>query len=216
LIPLISNRLIINGIKISRTESPEKGLKILNIADKLTPINSSVKKEIGIVEKIIYLRTNDPFHLWLSVSFLNESLRLNPYESDSHKGLAELFTIILRRRGLEESFEMAEFHWKKAISIAPFNSFYYFNLSQLYILTYRNDEAEKTFKKCIELEPNFIMAHYYLYKIYEEKGDNEKREEERKKLVELIKMFGNKNFPSRYFNILFSVPQNVIDEMIEK
>jgi len=216
LIPLISNRLTINGIKISRTESLEKGLKILNIADKITPVNSSVKKEIGIVEKIIYLRTNDPFHLWRSASFFNESIRLNPYESDSHKELAELFTVVLRRRGLEESFKIAEFHWKKAISIASFNPFYYFNLSQLYILTYRNDEAEKTLKKCIELEPNYIMAHYYLYKIYEEKGDSEKIEEERKEVVRLIKMFGNKNFPSRYFNILFSVPQNVIDEMMEK
>ncbi len=212
--PLISNRLLRNGAMVAKIESMEKGLKMLNVANRLTPLNSSAKKEIGIINKIIYLRTDEPFYLWSSVSAFNESLRLNPYDSDSHKELAEIFTILLRRKRVEEGFKMAEFHWKKALAIAPFNPFYYYNLSQLYIITYNDMEAERALKKCIELEPNFIMAHYSLYKIYEERGEVEKRDRKRDEVIKLIKMFGNKNYPSFYFNMLFSVPQRVLEEMM--
>lgn len=214
LVPMISNKLLRDGAKVARTESIEKGLKLISLADRLTPLNSHVKKESGIVNKIIYLRTNEPFYLWRAVSALKESLRLNPFDHDSHKELAEIFTILLRRNGLKESFEMAESHWKKAISLAPFNPFHYYNLSNLYILIYNYKEAEKVLKKCIEIEPNFIMAHYYLYKIYEERKEDEKKEKKKEEVVRLIKMFANKNYPSLYFNILFSVPNKVVEEMI--
>lgn len=214
LFPLISNRLVVIGMRIARTENPVKGLKILKIAERLTPLNSSAKKEIGSIQKIIYLKTGDPFYIWSSFSALIESLKLNPYESDSHKELAHLFTILLEKMKFEEAFKMAEFHWKKAISLAPFNPFYYYNLSQLYILTDNLKEAEEHLKKCIELEPNFIMAHYSLYKIYEMREEEEKKEEEKGKVIKLIGMFGNKNYPSYYFNALFSVPQNVLKELM--
>ncbi len=213
-LPFLSNRLLRNGAMVARTENLERGLKMLKKAEKLTPLNSTVKKEIGIIERLIYLRTGDPFYLWSSLSNFNESIRLNPYNSDSHKELAELFTILLIRKGFEEAFKLAEFHWKKAISISPFNPFYYYNLSHLYIITYKDMEAEKTLRKCIELEPNFIMAHYSLYKVYEERGEMEKKEKEREKVIELIKMFGNRNYPSFYFNAIFYVPKRVLEEMI--
>lgn len=214
--PLVSNRLLKIGMMIARTESPEKGLKILNIAERLTPLNPSVKKEIGIIRKIIYLKTDDPFYLWSSFSALRESSSLNPYESDSHKELAHLFTILWRKRGFEEAFKMAEFHWKRAISLSPFNPFHYYNLSQLYTLAYKVREAEQYLKKCIELEPNFIMAHYSLYKIYEMTGEEGKKDKEKEQVVKLIGMYGNKNYPSYYFNALFSVPKNVLKEMSGK
>lgn len=213
-LPLISNKFLRKGGIIARTEGIEEGLKLIEVADKLTPLNSAVKKEIGIMNKIIYMRTENPFYLWRSVSAFREGSRLNPHESDIQKELAEVFTILLRRKGFEEAFKMAEFHWKKAISIAPFNPFYYYNLSHLYILTYNNRKAEETLKKCIELEPNYIMAHYSLYKIYEESGEIEKRDKEKKEVLKLIKIFGNKNYPSFYFNKLFAVPGNVIEEML--
>ncbi|MGQ9618487.1 MAG: tetratricopeptide repeat protein, partial [Candidatus Aminicenantia bacterium] len=212
-IPYISNEYFRKGLIVSRVGNIDNGLKKMKIAERLTPLSSDVKNELGRVYKLYYIRTNDPFYLWSSYYELSESLKLNPNQAISHAELAELFTILLKREKNPEAFALAEHHWKEAISLAPFNPFYYFNLSQLYYNHFKNKEAEEVLKKCIELEPNFIMAHYFLYKIYEEMGEVKKREREKQITEDLIKKFGNRNYRSTYFIMLFSVPENVVKEI---
>ncbi len=216
IVPLISNYLLRKGMITSKTDDIERGLKLVQFAARISPLNSSVKNELGKIYMDLFIKTNEPFYLWKSSSNFTESLRLNPFNNESHTELAKLFSILLIRKGFKEAFEIAEFHWKKAISQAPLNPFYYYNLSQLHLLVNKHGEAEQALKKAVELEPNFIMAHYTLFKVYEITGDSEKKEREERITKDLIKEFANMRHPSRYITKLFSVPEGVMKEIMEK
>ncbi len=69
---------------------------------------------------------------------------------------------------LQEAIEL----YKKTLEEAPAGfGVPYSMIGDIYLQTQNKDKAFENYKKAVETDDYNVMAHYYLYQIYMEKGD---------------------------------------------
>lgn len=86
--------------------------------------------------------------------------------------------------------------WRNAVDTSPSFAFNHNNLGAMYYLDDNFDEAEREFKKALDLNFQEKMAHNNLGLIYMKKGDMEKSEAEFKKELEI-----NPYYDAAHFNL---------------
>jgi DNA-binding winged helix-turn-helix (wHTH) protein/tetratricopeptide (TPR) repeat protein len=93
-----------------------------------------------------------------------QSIDLNPRYATAHQWYAIYIAASLLR------FNWAAVEMQKALEIdsssAPMNG----DLGQIYYFAHEYDQAIAACRKALELDPDFINAHLYLYQIYAKKG----------------------------------------------
>lgn len=94
-----------------------------------------------------------------SAALINESLRINPYNS----GYYNLRGCILRKKG---DYTQAIGDFKKALRISPSNSELYNNLGNLFAITGDFNNARANFQKAISLNKGLVNAYFNLGLLY--------------------------------------------------
>ncbi|MFA7000075.1 MAG: tetratricopeptide repeat protein [Candidatus Paceibacterota bacterium] len=100
--------------------------------------------------------------------------------------------------------------WKNATTTSPSFAFNHNNLGAMYYLDGNIDEAEKEYKKALDLNWNEPMAHNNLGLVYASQGKLEDAEKEYKKEIEV-----NPSYDNVYFNLgLLYFEEKRIDEAL--
>ena len=103
----------------------------------------------------------------MGLDFFRRSIELNPGYANSHHWYAELLAV--EGRSGEAISEM-----QKAIDINPVSHNFLADLGQIYYFDRRFAEAEQYCKKALEIYPDLVFAHEYLFSIYLHTGENDR------------------------------------------
>ncbi len=91
------------------------------------------------------------------------AIELNPNYPTAHHWYAESLATLGR---FDESFAA----YNRALELDPLSFAISTDLGMAYYYARQYDRAIEHFKKLIELDPNYLRTHFYLAKVYEEKG----------------------------------------------
>ena len=95
--------------------------------------------------------------------------------------------------GEQGCFSYALTAYRQAIQLEPFNPFYYFESSRLYVKSGDDEKAERFAKTAIEIEPNFLSGRAWLAKIYAQSGRMSLADLEYREIVERQQRYANWN-----------------------
>jgi adenylate cyclase len=111
-----------------------------------------------------------------AVEAFGKAITLDPNDADGLVGMGD----ILNWSGRPEK---AVGLVKKAMRLNPkYPAWYLWALGHAYFLTGQHDQAIETFKRTLNLKPNFLPAHAYLAVIYIEQGRDDEARAEAEKL----------------------------------
>ena len=91
------------------------------------------------------------------------AIELSPNYATAYHWLAESLSMQGR---FDESFA----EYKRALEIEPYSLAISTDLGMAYYYARQYDRAIEHLKKLIEMDPNYVRTHYYLAKVYREKG----------------------------------------------
>ena len=137
----------------SRAESLKTAYKY---AQKALELNDTLDSAHLVIGGVYFLQGQHE----KAIAKTERAIALNPNGSGNYIGMAAQVGSLGR---WDESVELA----KKAIRLHPFAPvFYYHYLGRAYFMTGQLDESITTFKKAINVSPNFLPAHAFLAACY--------------------------------------------------
>lgn len=89
------------------------------------------------------------------ITFLEKTIKLNPYDAESHAALGQVFR---RIKKFEESIEC----YLQALAIEVDNTTYMFNLARVYIESRQWDNARDILSQLLEVDPDMVLAQQAL------------------------------------------------------
>jgi len=164
---------------------------------------------LGKINLIKYERFPSEENINDAISNFSKAIDINPRQPDFSFDMAKALESV---RGIayriEELKQKVIRYYGDAISLAPKNPFYPFNLAIFYLKVGHPQMAIEYLKRAIDLEPNFINAHYLLSRIYLKQNLREKAREEEMVLNSLLKRFEKYTPRSLYEKLLFMKPES--------
>jgi O-antigen ligase len=190
-------------------EDVTKGSKKLQLAIKLVPVQAYYHKQMADVYGNFFSFSSDLSAFYYAYSSYSRAISINPLESEFYLGRINLYSQLLEKGyRSQDTFNLIENDFKTVIRLRPKNAMAYFDLGQFYFASNRDELAKDMLIRAVELEPNFIAAHYYLMKIYNKIGDAVEGEKERTIFSELCTRF--QNYPTGdnlYLKKLLHIPK---------
>jgi tetratricopeptide (TPR) repeat protein len=199
-----SQALIASG----KIETAEKKLKR---AIYYIPEQPYYYQALGRIHLFRFKNTPLEEHIEKAITNFSRAIDINERQPEFYREVAQAMEAAQGIAIKEESLTpMVLNYYKKAISLAPKNPFYRFNLANYYRKIDSPIKAIRSLKEAIGLEPNFINAHFYLAKIY---GNIAKEKESlyEERTVELLrKRFESYNPPTHYERLLLMMPEEFL------
>ncbi|MEP6922376.1 MAG: tetratricopeptide repeat protein [bacterium] len=94
------------------------------------------------------------------------SIELNPGYATAHQWYATLL-------GIEGRPDEADAEMRRAMEINPLSYNFLADLGQVYYLAHQYDKAKEYCEKALEIYPDFVFAHTYLFQVYLQTGEYE-------------------------------------------
>jgi TolB-like protein/Tfp pilus assembly protein PilF len=155
---------------------PEFALAYLGLADMLftgsahpeayTALNKAVELDPNLGEAYATMGFAQMFHEWdwqkAEASF-RRSIELKPGYGTAHQWYATLLAITGR-------VDEAKQEMQRALEIDPMSANFLADQGQMYYFAREYGEAESYCRKALEVAPDFILAHMYLFDIYAKTG----------------------------------------------
>jgi serine/threonine-protein kinase len=110
------------------------------------------------------------------IRFFEEAIALDPTYALAYTGLADSYSLHIdyRNVAVHEGHEKAKFYARKAIALDDSLAEAHASLAwSLFIYDWRWDEAEREFKRAIELDPRYAPAHQWYAFMLAARGDFE-------------------------------------------
>jgi hypothetical protein len=151
----------------------------------------------------------DPAGYYAARKELEEAARLNPRETDFLTPLIELEETMGfpgARRRVGRLFERAE-------SLSPFNPFFPFEHALLVLSEGDLERASSLMDRAASVEPQFVRAHYFLFKIALSRGEWERVREEACRAVDISESRRGYKTDSLYEAQRLSVPPEELAEL---
>jgi DNA-binding winged helix-turn-helix (wHTH) protein/TolB-like protein/Tfp pilus assembly protein PilF len=126
----------------------------------------AIELDDGLAEAHAALGFIKLFHHWdwgASERALRRALELKPGYAAAH----QWYALLLAARG---RLDEAEARMRHALAIDPLSVGVNTDLGQILYYKRDYDGAERQCRKALDLDPNYLFAHYYLYLIYTQKG----------------------------------------------
>jgi adenylate cyclase len=137
----------------SRAESIKMAYKY---AQKALELNDTLDSAHLVIGGVYFLQGQHE----KAIAQTERAIALNPNGAGNYIGMAAQVGSLGR---WDESVELA----KKAIRLHPFAPvFFYHYLGRAYFMTRQLDESIATFKKALDVSPNFLPAHAFLAACY--------------------------------------------------
>ncbi len=110
---------------------------------------------------------------WLKlIGPLNDSIRLNPLESEFYAYRARIYVILAKQTGDKNYYSQAVSSYQAALDRSPNNVFLRAQFASFLAQWGRMDLAETEIQKALEAEPVFLNARFLLALIRAERGDS--------------------------------------------
>jgi len=153
-------------------------------------------------------------HIEKAITNFSRAIDINAEQPDFYFDLAQAMEAAQGIAVRKEFLTPTVLHnYRKAISLAPKNPFYRFNLALFYLQIKSPLLAIELLKEAIALEPNFINAHFFLAKIYGKIG-KEKKSRQEVRTVELLRKRFEKYTPfTHYERLLFMMPEDFLGKI---
>ena len=138
----------------------------------LVPIQPYYHEAMADLYSIFYMKTGNMDAFARAVDQLEEAASLNPNDWGFQRQLAFLYSTALERGQATEEFVQtytAALH--REFLLTPTSPLPLLDLARLDVRLGRVNEAERKLREAIALEPNFLMAHYELRKIFKARSD---------------------------------------------
>jgi DNA-binding winged helix-turn-helix (wHTH) protein/TolB-like protein len=157
-------------------KDPEFALAYLGLADKLftepanpegyPALNKALALDPNLGEAYATAGFAHIFHQWdwqKAEENLKRSIELKPGYGTAHQWYATLLAITGRVDEAKQEMRMA-------LEIDPMSPNFLADLGQMYYFAREYDEAESYCHKALEIAPDFVFAHEYLFEIYLKTG----------------------------------------------
>jgi DNA-binding winged helix-turn-helix (wHTH) protein/TolB-like protein/Tfp pilus assembly protein PilF len=188
-----AERLFRNAI----AEDPNFALAYVGLADTIA-MRTDVQEAYGALQKALEIDPNlaqahatlgflQMFHEWNwqeAETELKKSIELNPGYATAHHWYATLLEIEGRNAEAKAEFE-------RAFEINPFSYNFLADLGQAYYFNHEYDKAKEYCRKALEIYPDFIFAHDYLFLTYLQTGETDAAIEEHLKSHRIGASFAN-------------------------
>jgi O-antigen ligase len=153
-------------------EDATKGSKKLQLAIKLVPIQAYYHKYMADVYRDFFSFSSNLDAFFYAYNSYTRAIKINPVEGEFYIGRINLYSHLLEKGyQSQDVFKMIEDDFETFIRLRPKNAFAYYDFGKFYLRTNRIELAKDMLIRAIELEPNFIAAHYYLMKTYNRIGN---------------------------------------------
>ncbi|MEP6570472.1 MAG: winged helix-turn-helix domain-containing protein [Acidobacteriota bacterium] len=187
-----AERLFRNAIE----EDPNFALAYVGLADRLATNSESTAEANLAVRKALELDPNlaeahatlgfiKTFHEWKwreAEDSFKKSIQLNPGYATAHHWYATLLEI-------EGRNEEAKAEFRRALEIDPLSYNFLADLGQACYFAHEYDKAKEYCVKALDIYPDFVFAHDYLYDIYLQTGNYDAAIEESLKSHKIIRTF---------------------------
>jgi len=192
-------------------EDATKGSKKLHLVIKLVPVQAYYHKHMADVYRDFFSFSSNLDAFYYAYNSYTRAIKINPVEGEFYIGRINLYSLLLEKGyQSQDAFKMIEGDFKTFIRLRPKNAFAYFDFGKFYLRTNRIELAKEMLIQAVELEPNFIAAHYYLMKTYNSIGDTVQGKKQRGIYNELCIKF--QDYPvgdNQYLKKLLNIPNKV-------
>jgi len=189
-------------------EDAVMGSKKLKLAIKLIPFQAYYHQYFADLYRNYFIFSSNLSAFYYAYQSYSKAIEINSAESEFYLGRIKLYSALLEKGyGSPEVFNKIERDFAALIKLRPKNAFAYFDFAKFCLATNQIDKARNNLIYAVELEPNFIEAHYFLIKIYSIFGEADKLKMEQTIYNNLLAKF--KNYPigeDRYLKRLLAIP----------
>ncbi len=189
-----AERLFRNAIE----KDPNFALAYVGLADRLATDSTLKNEAFQVIEKAIEIDPNlaeahatlgflQMFHEWNwqeAEAEFKKSIELNGGYPMAHHWYATLLEIEGRNAEAKAEFQ-------RALEINPLSHNFLADLGQAFYFNHEYDEAQKYCQKSLEIYPDFVFAHDYLFDVYLQKGQTDAAVEESLKSNKINSSFAN-------------------------
>lgn len=173
-------------------EDTAKGSKKLQLAVKLVPYQAYYHQYLADLYRNYFNFSSNLSAFYYAYQFYSKAIEINSVESEFYIGRIKLYSHLLEKGyGSLDVLDNIERDFNSLIELRPKNAFEYFDLAKFYLATNQIEKARNNLIHAVELEPNFIEAHYFLMKIYDTLEDAVEAEKEQNIYYDLTAKFKN-------------------------
>lgn len=187
----------------------------LNRALICSPNNAEFWLLRGNMEKRVYQRNGDPEYLQDAIKDFSYAAELNPqdgnYPAAIAGALAEVAQLSKDKNQKALSYEEAIAYYNRTVELAPKNPFLYERKAELQIEIGKKDEAIKSLRQAIDIEPNYLDARRRLAISLKENGKVAEAAEQYRLLTDKIKIIP-KGKLSEYERALAEVDREAVSK----
>jgi hypothetical protein len=147
---------------------------------------------------------------WLNlVSLLNQSIALNPVESEFYLYKARIFRKLLQKESTLGYYSSAVASYQTALDYNPYNVFLRLEFASFLYQIKRDSLAEIEVRKALEAEPVFLNARLFLVEVLLKRSDLEKARNEYALFLDYARRYGGspEKAASKYIRYLIEVNQ---------
>ena len=191
-----AQRMFRNAIE----KDPNFALAYVGLADSIVFGTANSDQVLSAVQRALELDPNlaeayatlgflRTFHQWdweQAENSFQKAIELNPNYGTAHHWYAQLLAI--QGRNAEAKTEM-----QRALEINPLSHNYLADLGQIHYFNREYKDAEEYCRKALEIYPDFIFAHEYLYDIYLKTGEYDRAVESLAAADKQFKSLGNES-----------------------
>jgi tetratricopeptide (TPR) repeat protein len=192
-------------------EDAAKGSRKLQLAIKLVPVQAYYHKHMADVYRDFFSFSSNLDAFYYACNSYTRAIKINPIEGEFYIGRINLYSLLLEKGyQSQDVFKMIEDDFETFIRLRPKNAFAYFDFGKFYLRTNRIELAKEMLIEAVELEPNFIAAHYYLMKTYNRIGNTVQEKKELSIYNELCIKY--KDYPvgdNQYLKKLLHIPNKL-------
>jgi tetratricopeptide (TPR) repeat protein len=145
---------------------------------------------------------------WLNLlSVLNQSIALNPVESEFYSYKARILRKLLQKELTLEYYSSAVASYQTALDYNPYNVFLRLEFAAFLYQIKRNSLAEIEVRKALEAEPAFLNARLFLTEVLLKRNDLEEAKKQYALFLAYYRRYGlsPKRAPTRYIRSLIEV-----------
>jgi len=166
------------------------------------------------VKRILQARPQSTPELWLrALEAVNDSIQLNPLESDFYTAKADILSILFELTGNHGYYIEALAAYQTAIDRSPYNVFLRSKYALFLSKNGRSNYAELHLRKALELEPAYLGARLLLVRVKFEEGDISDAQKEFQSLEAYQDKYRNYVPPDTYYKLLLQVDPQLKDQV---